>query len=118
MLRRRAETFWGALMENDYKTTYGLFDPFFRGRFREVDYLAATGMVKYHDFEIEDVQVKGNMGQVTLRYKYEIPTVSTRLGTLTRPPTDARIQETWLFVDGDWHKEYRNESSGVVFGRY
>ena len=118
MLRSRAEAFWKALMAQDYETAYGLFDPFFRGRFRKVDYLASTGMVKYHNFEIKDVQVEGNMGRVTLRYKYEIPTVSTRLGPLTRPPTKVKITETWLFIDGNWYKEYRSESTDAVFGRY
>lgn len=118
MLRERAAAFWGALQKGDYETTYGLFDPFFRGRFRKVDYLSATGMVQYQGFEIEDVPVEGNLGQVTLRYKYEIPGVTTRLGTITRPATEAGTRETWLFVDGNWHKEYRNESSGSVFGRY
>ncbi len=118
MLRARAEKFWNFLMDGSYESVYGLYDPFFRGRFRKVDYLSATGMVKHHSFEIEDVQVEGNMGRVTLSYKYEIPAISTRLGTVARPPTEARISEAWLFIDENWYKEYRNESIGTVFGRY
>jgi len=118
LLRERAVAFWEALQKGDYEATYGLFDPFFRGRFRQVDYLSATGMVKYHGYEIEDVVVEGNLGQVTLSYKYEIPDFTTRLGTVSRPLTEARTRETWLFIDGNWYKEYRSESSQSGFGRY
>ncbi len=118
MLRERAKAFWEALKEGDYAAAYELFDPFFRGRFRKVDYLAATGLVHYQSFDIEKVAVDGNLGYVTLRYRYEIPAITTRLGTVSRPPTEAKVRETWLFIDGNWYKEYQNKSSGGVFGRY
>ncbi|NJN46613.1 MAG: exo-alpha-sialidase [Candidatus Competibacteraceae bacterium] len=118
LLRTAANRLWSALVKNDYRTAYPLFDPFFRANLREVDYLAATGRVVYRSFKINEVAVRGNIGRVSVEYEYEIPAFATKQGTVTRPLTKANAVGQWLFIQDNWYKEYSNELGEFTYARY
>lgn len=118
LLEQRAKRFWTGLTSADYETTYTLFDPFYRASFRKVDYLSSTGRIQFHSFEIKNVAVAGNLGRVIVDYEYEIPTLLTRQGQVSRPRISATQTENWLFIDGDWFKEYHNELGEFSLVRY
>lgn len=119
LLQERVKAFWNALLAADYGAAYELFDPYFRLRMRRDDYVAQSGRVRHHSFVIQEAEIAGNLAQVEVRFLYEIPEMSLpRGGTYARPPTSATIRETWLFIDGQWHKEYHNEIGDFSFTRY
>jgi hypothetical protein len=117
-LEQRAKRFWQSLTAGDYETTYALFDPFYRANFRKVDYLSSTGRIRFKSFDLKRIIVKGKLGRVVVDYEYEIPPLRTSHGQIARPLTRATQMETWLFLDGDWFKEYRNEAGDFSFARY
>lgn len=118
-LEQRVAAFWSALLNADYPAAYALFDPYFRLRMRESDYVAQSGRVKHHRFQIKDVDIQGQVAQITVEFVYEIPQMTLPLGgTYTRPETPAAVRETWVFIDGQWYKEYRNEIGDFAFTRY
>jgi hypothetical protein len=118
LLKKRANKFWESMINADYRGAYPLFDPFFRANFRDVDYLSATGRINYYTYVIKDVKVMGNIGSIEVVYEYEIPTLMTRLGKVSRPRTKAHVTETWVFVRDNWYKEYHNEVGGFSYTRY
>lgn len=118
-LEARVTAFWSALLKADYGTAYALYDPYFRRRMRQDDYIAQSGRVRHHSFAIQETRVAGNVAQVKVRFVYEIPKLTLpRGGTYDRPPTATEITETWIFIDGQWHKEYHNEMGDFAFTRY
>lgn len=118
-LEQRVTAFWQALLNADSAAAYALFDPYFRLRMRESEYVAQSGRVKHHRFQLKDVTLQGNIAQVTVEFVYEIPQMTLPLGgTYARPETPAAVRETWLFIDGQWYKEYHNEIGDFAFTRY
>jgi len=118
-LEARVADFWGALVKGDYETAYALFDPYFRRRMPVTDYVGQSGRVKQRDFKILDAQMEGKVARVAVEFSYEIPALKLpRGGTYSKPPTLTRSEETWIFIDGDWYKEYRNEVGDFSFTRY
>ncbi|MBK1721391.1 sialidase family protein [Thiocystis violacea] len=118
-LELRAAEFWGALVKADYASAFALFDPYFRRRMREGDYVGQSGRVKHHSFSVQDARVAGNLARVAVEFNYEIPLLKLpRGGTYSRPPTSTRVEETWIYIDGDWFKEYRNEIGDFSYTRY
>ncbi|MBK1716375.1 hypothetical protein [Thiocystis violacea] len=118
-LETRVSAFWNALVKADHASAYKLFDPYFRRRMRQEDYVGQSGRVQHHAFAIESVRVEGHVAQVAVRFTYEIPVLNLpRGGRYSRPPTSTQVDETWIFIDGDWHKEYRNEVGDFAFTRY
>lgn len=118
-LEARVSDFWAALVKSDYATAYTLFDPYFRRRMRATDYVAQSGRVKQLEFKVLGTKIEGNVARVIVQFTYEIPELRLpRGGTYSRPPTTTRIEETWLHIDGDWYKEYRNEIGDFAYTRY
>lgn len=118
LLKKSAQKFWEKMVKGSYKKTYAFFDPFFRANFREVDYLSATGKIKYHSFQVKNVSVEGNIGYVSIEYEYEIPELLTKFGKYSRATTRANNTETWVYVDNKWLKEYFNEMGEFKYSRY
>ncbi|MBK1617576.1 hypothetical protein CKO42_03730 [Lamprobacter modestohalophilus] len=118
-LRARVSQFWKALVEADYKSAYALFDPYFRLRMPKQTYIAQSGRVKQLDFSIKDTKIEGKVARVAIEFTYEIPPLKMSLGgSYAKPPTMTRVEETWIYIDGDWFKEYHNEVGDFEFTRY
>ncbi|EXJ16520.1 sialidase family protein [Imhoffiella purpurea] len=118
-LEARVTDFWGALVKADYEKAYALFDPYFRRRMPVTQYVGQSGRVKQLDFNVLDTNIEGRVARVAVELTYEIPELRfPRGGTYSRPPTRTRLEETWIFIDGDWYKEYRNEIGDFSFTRY
>ncbi len=119
LLRDRAKAFWAATVIEDYEKVYSLYDPFFRAASSKTAFIATRGTVKYHSFEIKDVKVDGNVGRVTVSVVYSIPKVVFKRQEFSKPDTPAEFEETWLFVEDNWYKEFKlDDASGSGSGRY
>ena len=117
LLRDRVTEYWTASVKEDYSKVYSLFDPFFRARMNKDAFIGETGKLKYHSFKIKDVKVDGNVGHVKLDIVYSIPKVKFKRQEFSKPETPAELEESWLFVDDNWYKEYKVEED-FGYARY
>jgi hypothetical protein len=37
---------------------------------------------------------------------------------ITRPEQEVKVDETWLWLDGNWYREYYSEANDLKFTRY
>ncbi len=119
-LRKRVESYWQAMQQGDYKTTYEHLDSFFRSLTPLDVYLSKMGKIKYTQAKIEGVQIKGPIAEVRLQVQASIPPfkAQTTGETIKRDERRIQILERWLWIDGDWFKEFRIESQDIAFTRY
>jgi hypothetical protein len=109
LLRQRANEFWSAFVKEDYDTVYNIFDPFFRARNSMNSFLSKT-KIKYHEFEVKDIEVEGNVAKVRVRIVSSMPGIMGKLGqVISQPPAPSEFQETWLYIYDNWYKEYYME---------
>jgi len=107
LLRQRANEFWSSFVKEDYETVYNCFDPFFRAKNSLKSFLGKT-KVKYHEFEVKDIKVEGNVAKVRVRIVSSVPGIMSKTGQImSEPPTPSEFQETWLYIYDNWYKEYR-----------
>jgi len=111
LLRERATEYWTAAVKADYEKMFYLFDPFFQAKTNKYKFLGSRGGVKYHSFEIKDVKVEENVGQVRVSIVYSVPKIKFKTQEFSKPETPAEFEEKWLFVGDNWYKEYQDETS-------
>lgn len=117
-LKARAVAYWDAMAKADYERTYPLLDPLMRQVWSQPDYAMRLGRIVYREPEVLDVQVHGHLAEVKLRVNAEVPAFEFRGKTLQVPERTIELVDRWLFVDGDWYREYNEEGSGVRFTSY
>lgn len=119
-LRKRVEAYWRAMQKGDYKATYEHHDPFFRASMPLDVYLAKMGKIKYTEAKIEGTQIKGPIAEARVQVRASIPPFKapTTGETIQRDEQTIPILERWLWIDGEWFKEFRIESQDIVFTRY
>jgi len=119
-LREREKGFWKAMEDKDFEATYAYLDPFFRARVPLQRYLSMMGKIKYDASEVESVSIDGPRAEVVAKIKASIPAFKapTTGETLSQPEREASVKSHWLWVDGNWYREFLVESRGIVFSRY
>ncbi|NEX19235.1 exo-alpha-sialidase [Thiorhodococcus mannitoliphagus] len=119
-VRKRAQAFWTAVMNDDYKDAYALQDPFFRARMSMRDYLTKTGMIKYESAKIDSIDINGARAELQVKLRASIPSykLPTTGEVVSKPEKEVTVSSVWLWVDGDWYKEFRIESKDIVFTVY
>ncbi len=117
LLRQRVNDFWTAFIKKDYEKIYYLYDPFFQAGTNKYAFMGTLGRVKYHEFEIKDIKVEGNVAQVKLSIVYSMPKVRLRLQEFTVSKTQAEFEENWLYIYDNWYKEFYMHAleKGVVY---
>ena len=106
LLRARANEFWSAFVKKDYEKVFELYDPFFRAKTDKNYFFGTLGKVVYHEFEIQDVKVEGNIGTVSMKVTYSVPFARVKTQTFTVPKTTTEFKEKWLYIYDNWYKEY------------
>jgi len=119
-LLEREKGFWKAMEDKDFEATYAYLDPFFRARVPLQRYLSMMGKIKYDASEVESVSIDGPRAEVVAKIKASIPAFKapTTGETLSQPEREASVKSHWLWVDGNWYREFLVESRGIVFSRY
>ncbi|MCK4603774.1 MAG: hypothetical protein KAU41_03630 [Deltaproteobacteria bacterium] len=118
LLIETASLYWDAMINKDHKTTYELHDPFFRARIPLDYYSSRRGPMVYHQYEILDAEIKGNEALVKARVRYEIPSFKIMGRETSVPLKDFPIEDTWLFIDGKWHRKFVDAMSGGSAVKY
>lgn len=117
-LRARIDELWTAFVAEDYPKVYSLHDPFFRFRVPERTYLSQTGMMKYHAHEVKELTIQGNRASVRTEVEFSVPEMKFRDKTFSRERAPEIFEEVWVFVDGDWYREFRSEATEARFTPY
>lgn len=117
-LRARATEYWQAMADRDYERSYALLDPFTRDAWLPRDYQSRQGRIAYHSFEILSVSFNGHLADVRTKIVASVPRFEVRGTVFEVPEREAEFSERWIFVDGDWYREYHEEGSGLRFTKY
>jgi hypothetical protein len=119
-LRERVLNFWQAMEAGDFRSAYHFYDPFFRALNSEERFTALTGKITYADYETNDITLTGALAQVngTVRANV-IPFRAPTTGELIEQ--DERwvpIRDPWLWIDGQWYREFYSEGKDLKYTRY
>jgi hypothetical protein len=119
-LRQRANIFWQAMVANDYPTAYVIYDPFFRANVNIDGFMKNMGRVKYHKFEVGEINIKGNIAKVEIKASVSIPKfrVPSTGELIERPEREMSIKDTWLWVDDGWYREFSSEQMNGGWTQY
>ncbi len=117
-VRARSTEYWQAMTEKDYDHNFTMLDPFLREAWHPIDYTRRLGRIVYRDPEVLDVTLDGYQAHVRVRVNAEVPRFEHRGAVIEVPEREVTISERWLFIDGDWFREYEEEGSGIRLTRY
>lgn len=118
-LRDRMGTYWQAMIDRQYETSYALMDPFFRDARSLVDYQNTMGIVHYQSYQIGKIAQKGNIAKVQITIESSVPEFTTSSGKkVSLPLKSTSFIDTWLFVNNDWYREYYDGVAEASLTRY
>lgn len=118
-VRERVAAFWKALETGDFAGAYEFQDPFFRAKNSKLSYTQPMGRIKYRDLNIDEITIDGPIAKVKTRVKASVIPFRAKTGEMiTRPEQEVKVDETWLWLDGNWYREYYSEANDLKFTRY
>lgn len=109
LLRKRVGEFWTAFVKEDYEKIYYLYDPLFQVRANKYAFMGMLGKIKYHEFEIKDIKVEGNVARVKVWVVTLVPEFRFKQLKFSQPEKPVEFEETWLYIYDNWYKEYYME---------
>lgn len=118
-LREREKGFWEAMMAGRFDLAYNYLDPFFRARNSLDEYRANMGKIQYQDFQIVGVRIDGPRALVKTKITAEIKPFKGKFGkVISQPKQEVPLDTIWVWVDGDWYREYYSEYKEIRYTRY
>ncbi len=108
-LRERVMTYWDYKVKEEFDKSYEYEDPLYRKTVTRINYIRSFNVatkIRWEGAEIEDMKIKGDTAEVTLRLKIKVaasPKRSVEQGT--------PLKEKWINVDGLWYHVYRTRQS-------
>ncbi len=118
-LRQRITQYWNAMQREDYATTYALMDAFFQNQVNRQAYQQKMGTIKYRSFRIDGIERQGKIAKVKMTLEAEVPEFKTASGkSYSKPKQEYTFVDTWLFITGNWYREYYEETSKIRYTKY
>lgn len=117
-LRERVNDYWNAMQTQDWATSYAINDPFFRDKITYDTYRANRGRIKHLGHEILAITLQGNTAKVQVRFDAEVPEFLYRGKPFSKPRQSYEVTDTWLFINGDWYREYYDQVQDIRFTNY
>jgi len=120
LLRQRANDFWNSSVSSDYDKVYSLYDPFFRANNPDKSAVIGKliGKITYHNAEVKDIKVEGNVASVTVSLVYSVQEIRMKTQMFSVPETATEFEETWLYIYDNWYKEYFSAMMDKGFADY
>ncbi len=112
LLKEAVADYWNAMLKGDLERAYQLHDPFFKARMPFDAFAAQRGKFNYHSHRIQGLQINGNVARVQSTTSFEIPKLMIMGREQAVPRRDFAIDDTWLYVDGGWYRQYIDAVSG------
>lgn len=106
LLRKKVNQYWKSMLQDDVKTAYEIHDPFYRARMPFDYHKARCGSIKYHAFSVEKIELRGNVASVKVNVRYEVPSLMVLGQETSLPEKEIMIHDTYLFLDGTWHRQF------------
>lgn len=120
LLKERATEMWKAQAAGDRAKMYELYDPFFRARVKKGIFADKDiPYMHYYNPEVLAVDIKGNVATVRVKMEYEIKELTAPDGRKIDQPRKENItNETWLFIDGNWYRQYIDYMTDSSIAKY
>jgi hypothetical protein len=118
LLRQRITEFWSFMVDAEWLKAYPYYDPFYRIKVSKEGFMSGKGLLKYYAFNIEQVEIKGNIADVKVKVNFEAPKIVFKDKTTNVPRQDRIIEERWLWIDDNWHLEFWGGTSRDKFTDY
>ena len=112
LLKEAVADYWNAMLKGDLERAYQLHDPFYKARMPFDAFAAQRGKFNYHSHQIQGLQIDGNVARVQSTTSFEIPKLIIMGREQAVPRRDFAIDDTWLYVDGGWYRQYVDAVSG------
>ena len=117
MLRNRVMELWGAQVDGDRARMYDYYDPFFRARVSRAHFAGKALPLQYFDPHIVQVEMYGNVAMVRVSVDYQ-GTLAGKFGPVDVKKKDNVTNETWLYVDSNWWRQYIDYTVDHTFAKY
>lgn len=117
-LRERINAYWQAFESEDYQTVYNMQDPFFRSKQPMKGFMEKTGKIKYHRHEIKESGIVGRLGRAFVEVEASVPEFTFQGKKVSRPNSSYPVKDHWIYIDGDWYREYRLETDDIRYTDY
>jgi hypothetical protein len=106
LLRQRITEFWNFMVYAEWSEAYPYYDPFYRAIVTREGFLASKGLLKYHAFNIEQMEIKGNIADVKIKVDFEAPEIVIKGRTTNIPRQERIIVARWLWIYDNWYLEF------------
>lgn len=100
-LKERFEATWKMKLAKDWKALYQLTDPNDRARVAESAYAESEGLIQYFEYELDWVQVSGDVGEVRVTYTNKL--ADPNMSKLN--PRKINLSEHWIKRNGEWYRD-------------
>lgn len=118
-LRERVQAYWKAMADKDIDVAYAMQDPFFRALVNKERYATPMGKITYRDPVIKEVSLAGPLARVMINVTAGVKPFQAKTGEMiTRDDQAIDLEETWLWIDGNWYKEYYDQYNELTYTRY
>ena len=117
-LKQRADAFWQAFEAENYRTVYSMLDPYYRANQSEESFVKMMGAVKYYSHKFDDVRLEGRLGGLKTTVNSAVPEIMIDGNLVSKEPRDHQFWDLWVFVNGDWHRQFYREVSDKRWTRY
>jgi hypothetical protein len=99
-LEQRAAAYWKMREARDLAGAYAFYCAAYRGRVSRDEFIGMTRLVRFgiSDVQIASANLSGERAQVTISYRFMMPTISPN-------PIATETSEWWALEGGDWCKE-------------
>jgi hypothetical protein len=106
LLRQRITEFWNFMVVGEWGKTYPYYDPFYRARVTREGSMAGKGLLEYYAFNIEQMEIKGNIADVKIKVDFEAPKIVIKGQTTSIPRQQRIIAARWLWIHDNWYLEF------------
>ena len=101
-----------AMVDGQWARAYEFLDPYFRARIPVEMHLKRMGIFKFHKFDITKVDYHHSVAGVLLTVATSVPPTTLHDKPYSAPEKDYEFPELWIYVDGNWYRNYVEQGSG------
>jgi len=118
LLSKRALANWDTMVRQEFEKQYAFYDPVFRAHVPLDEFLRSRRKsIHYSNPDIREIKIHGRIADLTVAVDVEVRQMMVPGGrVIDRPKAERVMPERWLWLDGDWYREYK--SSKTSFIRY
>jgi len=116
LLAKRVLENLNLMVRQDYKKQYTLYDPVFRAHVSLDEFVQARSRnMHYSKPDVREIRIRGHIADVTVAVMVEIRQLKLPGGrVLDRPAQERVMPERWLWMDGNWYREYKNSKQSFI----